>query len=388
MFLSIVIPIYNDDKYLTECLDSCLEQEISLDEYEIICVDDGSTDRTPDILKEYATKYSNIRLMMMERHKGGRTVGYLQAKGDYIWFVDHDDLIAPNSIPELKRFVEQNPEADRIFFSYYQFQNELTDEELERFREGTLWANDGDRNRYAVVWDSLFKHSFLLMNDILPWPKRIKEAGEYWGIPSFRVWSVDSLFNEEFFDCGGKTIVMEGKPLYHYRLHSGSEQNNKETAAVKERQKRRYYSFLYEIYLVIHYKEEYLKAKTNSDPNIGKLIRPVMVKLIGAVQQLSTMPAIYWKQGMMIAKERNVFFSKMPEEYKKGFSWFDFMRMQSKLDHLRLHVALHYYLYSETAARIYRFVMLPHRLVGNSTLINYLKIAIKKVVFRRDKPSK
>jgi len=60
MFLSIVIPIYNDEKYIRECLNSCLNQDIPHDDYEIICVDDGSTDRTPEILQKYESQYDNI----------------------------------------------------------------------------------------------------------------------------------------------------------------------------------------------------------------------------------------------------------------------------------------------------------------------------------------
>ena len=89
MFLSIVIPIWNDEKYLNECLDSCLNQELPRDEYEIICVDDGSTDRTPEILQDYADKYSNIRVITKQHGSqfgSGRMIGMAAAKGDYLWF--------------------------------------------------------------------------------------------------------------------------------------------------------------------------------------------------------------------------------------------------------------------------------------------------------------
>ena len=63
MLLSIIVPVYNVEKYLPDCLDSLLMQDISSDEYEIICVNDGSTDSSPTILEAYAAKHANIRII-------------------------------------------------------------------------------------------------------------------------------------------------------------------------------------------------------------------------------------------------------------------------------------------------------------------------------------
>lgn len=60
MFISFIVPVYNTEKYLNACLDSLLAQDMSLDDYEIICVNDGSTDGSKDILKEYETVNKNI----------------------------------------------------------------------------------------------------------------------------------------------------------------------------------------------------------------------------------------------------------------------------------------------------------------------------------------
>ena len=121
MFLSIVIPIYNDEKFLNECLDSCLDQELSKDDYEIICVDDGSTDRTPEILNDYAARYPNIRLIFKQHgheYGYGRNIGLEAAVGEFIWFVDHDDIVAHNALDELKQITENNPDYDRYAFPY------------------------------------------------------------------------------------------------------------------------------------------------------------------------------------------------------------------------------------------------------------------------------
>ena len=80
MFLSIIIPIYNDEKFLSECLDSCLDQNYPKDDYEIICVDDGSTDRTQEMLKEYENTHSNLHAFLCSHGTLGRTTGIRYAK--------------------------------------------------------------------------------------------------------------------------------------------------------------------------------------------------------------------------------------------------------------------------------------------------------------------
>ena len=199
MFLSIIIPIYNDERFLAECLDSCLDQDFPRDDYEIICVDDGSTDKTPGILKEYADKYSNIRLMMMERHKGGRKVGYLQANGDYIWFVDHDDIIAPNALVDIFNAIRSGSSYDRIAFPYYEFYEELSPDEKRLMQDGKLVANAGNDLAALTLWSGVIRTAFLKAHNILPRSRRVKAAGEFWGIERFKAWGGDNICMEECF---------------------------------------------------------------------------------------------------------------------------------------------------------------------------------------------
>lgn len=107
MFLSIIIPVYNVEKYLPECLDSCLNQDIPLSDYEIICVDDGSPDNCGAILDNYAEKYDNI--VVIHKENGGvssaRNAGIDVARGDYMWFVDSDDTIKANLLKGLKKHI-------------------------------------------------------------------------------------------------------------------------------------------------------------------------------------------------------------------------------------------------------------------------------------------
>ncbi|HCY05834.1 MAG TPA: glycosyl transferase [Erysipelotrichaceae bacterium] len=104
---SIIVPIYNVELYLKECLDSILSQ--TFNDFELILVNDGSTDKSGDIAKEYKNKYNNIKLI--DKENGGlssaRNAGIKKAIGDYILFIDSDDMLVnksalSNIVPYLK----------------------------------------------------------------------------------------------------------------------------------------------------------------------------------------------------------------------------------------------------------------------------------------------
>lgn len=95
MKLSIILPVYNVAQYLDACISSLCCQDIRAEEYEIICVNDGSTDNSLDVLTKICEKYTNITIINQE-NKGvsrARNVGLEYAKGKYVWFVDPDDFI-------------------------------------------------------------------------------------------------------------------------------------------------------------------------------------------------------------------------------------------------------------------------------------------------------
>lgn len=108
MYLSIIIPVYNTEIYLSECIDSCLDLEKQMDNFEIILVDDGSTDSSLSICKDYKNKYSNIKVLSQENQKQGaaRNYGLSIAKGNYIWFVDSDDTIQLNGFSKILKHLK------------------------------------------------------------------------------------------------------------------------------------------------------------------------------------------------------------------------------------------------------------------------------------------
>ena len=96
--ISIIMPVYNAEKYLCEALDSVRNQ--TLKEIEIICVDDGSTDRSVEILSEYQKKDSRIKVLHQTEPSAGaalaRNLGLQEARGEYLSFLDADDLFEPD----------------------------------------------------------------------------------------------------------------------------------------------------------------------------------------------------------------------------------------------------------------------------------------------------
>ena len=120
--ISVIIPVYNTGVYLEECLESLINQ--TMQDIEIICINDGSTDNSSDILSKYAKKDSRIKVFS-QKNSGpsvARNLGIQQAKGDYITFVDSDDWISLEMCEKIyKRAVSTN--SDILLFSMYSYAN-------------------------------------------------------------------------------------------------------------------------------------------------------------------------------------------------------------------------------------------------------------------------
>lgn len=98
--LSIIIPVYNVELYVEKCLRSCAEQDLPPDEYEIIVINDGTPDKSLEIVESVAKDYSNISIYSQENRglSAARNKGLSLAKGEYVWFVDSDDWIETNCL--------------------------------------------------------------------------------------------------------------------------------------------------------------------------------------------------------------------------------------------------------------------------------------------------
>lgn len=119
--ISVVIPVYNVEKFIGRCLSSLVEQTFR--SYEVIAVNDGSTDDSPLILRHFAEKYDFIRVI--DQENGGmskaRNAGMAVARGKYFSFVDGDDYVSPTFLEELYRACADNDAEISCCYYYYHF---------------------------------------------------------------------------------------------------------------------------------------------------------------------------------------------------------------------------------------------------------------------------
>ena len=171
--VSIIIPVYNVEKYLGKCLDSCLSQNLRGNEYEIIVVNDGSPDNCHKIIEDYEIKYSNI--IVINKPNGGlssaRNAGLKVAKGEYVWFVDSDDWIEEN-MSETLRTIQSLPEAD-----VYCFDTNTVDENGEFVKKITrtlkpfssysgMEMYNSFSYPFSAVQFNFWKRTFLIENNL------------------------------------------------------------------------------------------------------------------------------------------------------------------------------------------------------------------------------
>ncbi|MBO5348320.1 MAG: glycosyltransferase family 2 protein [Clostridia bacterium] len=133
--ISVIIPIYNSQKFISKCLDSVINQTFPNSCFEIICIDDGSTDKTSQILAEYALKHTNITILSQTNQGQGpaRNAGVSIARGEYIKFLDADDYLHPNTLQILYDTAEQT-HADIVVCKAL-----CTDEYCQQFSQLTIW---------------------------------------------------------------------------------------------------------------------------------------------------------------------------------------------------------------------------------------------------------
>lgn len=170
--ISIIMPIFNVEKYIERSLQSILNQTMNLEDIEVIMVDDVSTDNTKDIIKKYSDKYSNFKAIYHEKNSGGcaipRNSGLEIASGKYIMFLDPDDEYAKDICETLYDKIEEksvnivrcNYEMIYPTFSRLDYVYDTSIQELEIDCNTDLPPNK------VTVWNSIHRKSFLDENNI------------------------------------------------------------------------------------------------------------------------------------------------------------------------------------------------------------------------------
>ena len=174
--LSIIIPFYNVEQYIAQCLDSVYRQDIPEEEYEVICVNDASPDHSKDIVLEYQKQHKNLILLEHEHNKklgAARNTGRSIARGKYIWNVDSDDYIAENCLSSILKQCEQN-DLDILMFNLASHTEGVVETADFLFcvsnapQEGITCLNQNlsEIGRFCPVWRYIYKRDFLDVNKI------------------------------------------------------------------------------------------------------------------------------------------------------------------------------------------------------------------------------
>ena len=166
--LSIIVPFYNVELYIEECIRSLYNQDFPLEEYEVICVDDCSPDGSRDIVEQLQREYTNLKLICHNENKklgGARNTGLRIAQGQYIWFVDSDDYIYPNVLRTLLDTAEKNT------LDILQFENTREKRkkqayplQLSQISKGESYLFEYQNNwsdKIGGAWKQLFRTEFI-----------------------------------------------------------------------------------------------------------------------------------------------------------------------------------------------------------------------------------
>lgn len=171
--ISIIVPVYNVESYLSQCMDSILGQTFT--DFEMICINDGSTDSSLSILEEYASKDKRIRLINKENEGYGRTMnrGLLEAKAPYIGIVESDDFVKREMYEKLYVAMTEQP-VDIIKCNYYHYTVEEGEESAvsQEYMDDIYGKIFEPIERADVflanssIWAALYRRDFLLENHI------------------------------------------------------------------------------------------------------------------------------------------------------------------------------------------------------------------------------
>lgn len=218
--VSIIIPVYNTDKYLGECLESVINQTYK--NLQVICVDDASTDNSLSILKKYSAIDTRIQIIINENNEGpafSRNVGFTKTEGKYTYFLDSDDYIKPDAIERLYFYAENN-NVEAIYFNSSicgdfgiygrgpSVNYAMEDNDKKIYDGPTLFKIMNDKGVYVnSVWRRFWRTDFLV-NHNLRFENALRTSEDF-------PFSVQAILL-------GKRMMVINETFHVYRRHDGT----------------------------------------------------------------------------------------------------------------------------------------------------------------------
>ncbi len=274
--ISIIIPIYNSEKYLKKCLDSLTNQTYT--NLEIICVNDGSTDTSGDILAQYEKTDSRIKIITIPNGgiSNARNTGNNYVTGQYIMYIDSDDWIEPQTC-EKALIAAKNFNADVVFWNYvrefdsaskpqYIYGNTdkifETKAQIEQLRQkffgpyGEELANPEKLDSIVTVWGKLYRSDLIINNKVS-------------FINTKEVVAEDLLFNVYAFSNVQRAVYLSDC-FYHYRKTN-----------LKSFTKKHSSNFMYRLTALYDYLEKYIVDNSCSQTFTSALNNRQCLNIIG-----------------------------------------------------------------------------------------------------------
>lgn len=221
--ISIIVPVYNVERYLKTCMDSICEQNFA--DVQVICVDDCSTDASYQILKQYEKEYEAVEVYRNDTNMGlayTRNTGLKYARGKYIVYVDSDDFLAQNSLASIYEHMECK-NLDILFFDVEEFDeenHEMTDRRIRKhsytIASGIELIKDLIKNdeMFGCVWDAIYRREYLEENELTFINGILHEDIAY---------TFAAVLNARRASCLNQTV-------YYYRQRKGSILHNPDYA--------------------------------------------------------------------------------------------------------------------------------------------------------------
>ena len=215
--VSVLVPVYNVEKYLPECLDSLMNQ--TLKDIELICVNDGSTDGSSAILEKYGKIDERLKIISKENSGYGHTmnIAVQEAKGEYIGIVESDDFVDSRMFEDLYHIAREN-KADLVKSNYWEYRNGESKfvKSLEDGPYEEIFIPRFDLIQSFIyrpsIWSAIYNREFILNNNIF--------FNETPGA-SYQ----DTSFNFKVFACAERAVFVD-KAYVHYRQDNESSSVN------------------------------------------------------------------------------------------------------------------------------------------------------------------